>query len=322
MLKFTRVPRPAAGNPLMRAVTSSVIYMTLCGLYIVSSGRIAAALARSVGELRTIETLKGLLFIVITGLLFFLISYARWRRIARQETQIVAQEKSLLQAERRSIAAVCTSTLAHDLNNLLMSLTGLVGNLTVCNDRESTPAALRQELEAIIGRLSAATRRLSSASSGFLCEDGTIPTDLGGAISTIVSLARQHPDVRACTLSFIPPPPVTATLSREMLEDAVMNLVVNAAQATGPGGRVELRLLQEPGETVLEVHDDGPGVPEDVREQIFTPCFTTKPEGTGIGLVSVRAFTDSFGGRITVGTSPLGGALFRICIPLESSMVA
>ncbi len=66
---------------------------------------------------------------------------------------------------------------------------------------------------------------------------------------------------------------------------------------------------------MLAVHDDGPGVPADQVDSIFDPCFTTKPDGTGIGLVAVRAFAASCGGAVSVGQSPLGGALFQIRIP-------
>jgi signal transduction histidine kinase len=67
---------------------------------------------------------------------------------------------------------------------------------------------------------------------------------------------------------------------------------------------------------VLEVHDTGPGIPESERQRVFDPYFTTKTEGTGLGLPIVKKVVLEHGGEIQCAQSPLGGALFRIELPL------
>jgi signal transduction histidine kinase len=132
-----------------------------------------------------------------------------------------------------------------------------------------------------------------------------------------VAIARKHPDTRFSRISIPEIPALSLVLNRVLLEEAILNLLINAAQATGPNGRIELRVRREADHVLLAVHDDGPGVPEDQIESIFDPCFTTKPNGSGIGLVAVKAFAASCGGSIAVSKSPLGGALFEIRIPRD-----
>jgi len=68
----------------------------------------------------------------------------------------------------------------------------------------------------------------------------------------------------------------------------------------------------------MEVSDDGPGLSPEARAHLFEPFFTTKPNGTGLGLPTSRRFVEAHGGAIDVGTSELGGALFRVRLPLEA----
>lgn len=95
------------------------------------------------------------------------------------------------------------------------------------------------------------------------------------------------------------------------LTQAMLNLVINAIQAVEQNGKVEVRTrLVPPAGIAIEVHDSGPGVPSDKRNIIFDPYFTTKAEGTGLGLWIAQQIALAHGGDLEAGNSPLGGALF------------
>ena len=104
-----------------------------------------------------------------------------------------------------------------------------------------------------------------------------------------------------------------------LIDQVLINLLLNAADATGGQGHLEVRLRVVGDEARLEVHDDGKGLPEGMEAQLFQPFATTKPHGTGLGLVSVRECALAHGGRVEYARSPLGGAAFSVCLPFKRS---
>ncbi len=114
--------------------------------------------------------------------------------------------------------------------------------------------------------------------------------------------------------------------NRDELHRMILNLLDNSARHTPPGSTVELRLRAEGGNALVEVADDGPGVSPELREQIFDrfvrgdgPADTVAGSGSGLGLAIVGAVADAHGGVATAGESELGGALFRVKLPLSNS---
>jgi two-component system, OmpR family, sensor kinase len=110
------------------------------------------------------------------------------------------------------------------------------------------------------------------------------------------------------------------------LHRMILNLLDNAARHTPPGARIELHVRGLGDEAVVEVADDGPGIPPHLREQIFDrfvrgegPADTAVGPGSGLGLAIVRAVATSHGGSVEVGESAAGGAQFRVRLPLQYS---
>ena len=99
------------------------------------------------------------------------------------------------------------------------------------------------------------------------------------------------------------------------LRQVVSNLVRNAAEAAGPGGRVAVRVAEEDGEAQVAVTDDGPGLSPEARERIFEPFFTTKERGTGLGLALSRAIARGHGGDLEACDGAQGGAVFTLRVP-------
>jgi signal transduction histidine kinase len=102
----------------------------------------------------------------------------------------------------------------------------------------------------------------------------------------------------------------------QKLRQVLLNLLKNAAQAAGPGGRVALALAQRPdGGAEIQVTDSGPGLTAAALERLFEPFFTTKPSGTGLGLAVSLGIVQAHGGALTVESPPGGGARFTIRLP-------
>lgn len=107
------------------------------------------------------------------------------------------------------------------------------------------------------------------------------------------------------------------------LEEALVNLVRNALDAVSDGGQVRATAeLDEDGDVVLSIEDDGPGVPESIRGNLFDPFITTKAEGTGVGLALTRKVVEDHGGWIEVAEGDLGGACFRMGLPAAQGRAA
>jgi signal transduction histidine kinase len=96
------------------------------------------------------------------------------------------------------------------------------------------------------------------------------------------------------------------------LRDALSNLLLNALQATPPGGRIEMIAAASDGDLVISVQDSGSGVPVDLRERIWEPFFTTRQRGTGLGLAIVRKRVQEVGGTATLVSGNGSGALFQL----------
>lgn len=126
----------------------------------------------------------------------------------------------------------------------------------------------------------------------------------------------------------IPDKPLPTVIDREMLHRVLVNIVQNAAQALrdakgknhqGSLGKIDVTVRSDGPTHVIDIDDDGPGIAETIRDQIFDPYVTTKHDGTGLGLTIVKKIIVDHGGTIDALVSPLGGARFEIRLPREGT---
>src|SRR5207249_2124203 len=110
--------------------------------------------------------------------------------------------------------------------------------------------------------------------------------------------------------------PLGILRSSEQIYQVALNLIVNALQMVPGGGRITVRTLpRHDGHVGFEVIDDGPGIPPDAREQVFTPFFTLREGGTGLGLALVQRVVRAHHGTVSVDSTVGGGATFRVVLP-------
>ncbi len=144
------------------------------------------------------------------------------------------------------------------------------------------------------------------------------PTDLSATIRYVVDLLRPQAVQAQVTLEANIEHLPLAEVDEPRLQQALMNLVLNAIQATPSGGQVRLDARLDGADLSLAIEDSGPGIAPELRERIFEPFFTTKDSGTGLGLPMVHAIVQQHGGTISVEAGGAGGARFVLRLPLRA----
>lgn len=257
------------------------------------------------------------------------------------EDQIRHQAAELQRAAQLSLIGELAAGLAHEIKNPLAGIQGGVDILIRRRDKNDPERealeGMRQEVQRIDNTVRAlldrARPRLVSVRASSLTNIVQRAVNLARA-----QLANSATGDRNVHLVFDPPAdPITIPIDPEQIEDAVLNLIINAIEAADVDGVVKIRVAptdderSEVGssagefgwgagefgeEAIIEVSDNGRGISEEDLKRVFNPFFTTRPGGTGLGLPAVRRIARAHGGRVEVDSSPGKGSTFRIYLPV------
>ncbi|ATR21045.1 Sensory transduction protein kinase [Roseomonas mucosa] len=244
-------------------------------------------------------------------------------------------EEQLRQAQKMEAVGQLTGGLAHDFNNLL---TGIIGSLELMNSRVAKGRA--GEVGRYTGAALDAARRAAALTHRLLAfsRRQTLdprPTDVNRLVTGMEELIRRTmgPDI---TIVVVPAPALWTTLvDPPQLENALLNLCINARDAMPEGGTLRIatenatlgneaarELSLPPGRYIrLNVSDDGTGMPPEVVAKAFDPFFTTKPlgMGTGLGLSMIYGFARQSGGQVSIRSEPGRGTSVRLFLPRHAS---
>ena len=230
-----------------------------------------------------------------------------------------SSSRRALRAEKLAAVGTLAAGLSHEIKN---PLNAAALQLTVLERRLKRLPNLPPDIFDPLLIVQSEIKRLASFLDEFL--QFARPRDLQRSPVNLARLVREvvdllRPQAAASQLAIevetVALPPLVA--DEQKLRQSLVNLVLNAIQATPPGGSVRVVAALEEREGCICVDDSGPGVPAGVRHRIFEPFFTTKDGGTGLGLPLVHAIVHQHGGTITLETSPTGGARFHIRLPLD-----
>lgn len=236
--------------------------------------------------------------------------------LERANRDLRDSQEHLRRADRLSALGEIAAGLAHEIQN---PLAGVKGALEIIASRvtQGTPEA---EFADIGGKELA---RLEGLVGEFLTyarphDPALRPSDVHEIVERVAALLRVQAERKRVTLVFeravaLP----LLSLDPEQITQVIFNVVLNAIQATGAGGHVRIRESVEPGWGVIDVIDEGPGIPPEHALRLFDPFFTTKPRGTGLGLAISQRIVTAHRGTIEALAGSPSGSVFRIRLPLS-----
>jgi len=253
--------------------------------------------------------------------------------VNRMTERLLDAQSLLVRAEKLASVGRLAAGVAHEVGNPLSAIDNFVEVLR----RRGTDADVVAAIEREADRIDVIVRRLLEYARPSAAPRELL--DVASVVDGAVGLLEAQGVLRSVTLARTTERRLPAVLGdRAALEQVFVNLLLNAVDAAGSGGRIAVRSGPGPaatrvgaphagephgeqpgdGATVqVVVEDSGPGVPAAVRDRIFDPFFTTKEpgRGTGLGLAIVQRIVHDHGGRVDVGTGDLGGAGFAVTLP-------
>ena len=248
--------------------------------------------------------------------------------VALENTQLLEEkvklERELAAHERLAALGQMAATVAHEVKNPLSAIKSIA---QVMREDDAVSREYGRDLDLITGevdRLSRSVSQLLSFSRPAAVAASS--STLGEVVANVLALLRPDLEAEALevTLNLGADPRLDGEVAGAVKE-VLLNLALNAAQASGRGGRVQIESRADAeGRLRLAVGDDGLGVPPGMREKIFEPFFTTKQRGTGLGLAIVARRVREMGGTISV-ESPAEdgrGARFELVLPLGVTVAA
>jgi PAS domain S-box-containing protein len=216
----------------------------------------------------------------------------------RHTLLVLADVSKTLREEELQAWQRLVRVLSHEINNSLAPIKSIAGSLASLLDRDPRPSDadddLRRGLSVIGGRSEALVRFMSAyARLARLPAPARVPLDVGTWVRRVAALETRM------AVTVMEGPPVTVRADGDQLDQLLINLLRNAVDASlETAGNVRVRWARQNGTVSVMVEDEGPGIASSAN--LFVPFFTTKPQGSGIGLVLSRQIAEAHGGTLTL----------------------
>jgi two-component system cell cycle sensor histidine kinase/response regulator CckA len=260
---------------------------------------------------RPVATATGVISHVVVA--FFDIS----REVAAERARAESDHRAQL-AQRMEAIATLAGGIAHDFNNLILGIKLLASQLALDENNPERKQALAM-IDDVTERASALSRSLLGFARRGKHRSAPIALDdVAGGMITMLRRTIAGVEIRLDLAAG----DATVIGDRSQIEQVIMNLVVNARDAVAErdDGLITVRTRLEGRAVILEIADNGPGIPPAIRERVFEPYFTTKSlgpgRGTGLGLATVFGIVESHGGSIAIHDGAAGrGTAMRVTLP-------
>ncbi|MBN8727575.1 MAG: histidine kinase [Xanthomonadales bacterium] len=244
------------------------------------------------------------------------IRHARFRADGRPHDLLVISDLSrALREEERLAWQRLLRVLGHELNNSLAPIRSMAATVADVLGRDPLPEDWQDDARSGLGVIADRTDALARF-MGRYTQLARLPPPSPREVAfdelalRVARLEQRQP------VQVAPGPPVNARLDPDQIEQALINLLRNAVDAAAPeGGQVALDWREETGWLLVEISDEGPGLP--ASGNLFVPFFTTKPGGSGIGLVLARQIVEQHGGSLVLqNRTDRSGCIARLRLPL------
>ncbi len=239
--------------------------------------------------------------------------YSELRAYVRQIEQ---SQRALIQAEKMSAVGRLTASIAHEVNNPLQAVQNclhLAGREELSPEKRGEYLTLAQdEMDRLMNTVQ---RMLDFYRPGALERKST---DIADLIERVLALLGKQLSTKRIQVDteFVPNLPHVDVVSNQ-IQQVIFNLVLNAMEVMDEGGKLSIKTAVEERNLVIYFQDDGPGVPPEIRENIFEPFTSGREDGTGLGLSVSYGILVAHGGNLELVKSTRRGACFRVVIPLE-----
>jgi PAS domain S-box-containing protein len=229
-------------------------------------------------------------------------------------------DRKRVEAELREQAALTrlgemAAVVAHELKNPLAGLRGALEILGRRMSRETSDRHIVSEMVTRIDSLNQMVQDLLVFAQPTPPKMATVsaPQIVRATVELLSTDADMH-GIRVEMRGADTGPVIQA--DAELMKAVLLNLMINAAQSMGRQGRILVSIAEAAGRCEIIVADEGPGIPEDIREKVFDPFFTTKHRGTGLGLSVARRTVELHGGKLRFECPPGGGTVMIVSLPL------
>jgi signal transduction histidine kinase len=239
-----------------------------------------------------------------------IVSTLAWRNVGKNaelQIRLIKAGEMNTHLKEMNLAA---AGLAHETRNPLNLIRGLAQMITM---QAAEAPKLKEHASTIIEEADRVTVQLNEFIDYSKPREAHFaPVDVSGLVADVARTLLHDIEDKQIRLQ-TPAAPLTVEADEQLFRQALFNLLLNAVQAVAPGGQIEIRwLTTAPGEGALEIRDDGPGVPEAERTNIFKPYVTMRPKGVGLGLAIVQQIVAAHRWEIVCLANEPRGALFRI----------
>lgn len=238
------------------------------------------------------------------------------QRVAERTRDLQEAQAHMLHQEKMASFGLLAAGIAHEVGNPLTSISSLV---QILQRREANPYT-QEKLALVSGQLQRIQNTLHELVT-FSRPTNTVRdrVSAGSIIDEALGIAKYYKRTKGRIIETQLPtelPPLWAV--RDQLVQVFLNLILNAVDATTPGGRIEIHSRRIDEMIEISIHDDGVGIAPEHHERLFEPYFTTKPHGTGLGLFVTRRLIGEHGGEVDFSSALGQGTVFRVRLPLRS----